>query len=176
MRNKKATDKDKPVTDRSQQQQIPMPSPTSFFGPNTITLSTDMSVIFLIDNGRAMPFSLDTIGGVLVGEIKGQITVVSALEPFPNKDQEVQSFSKERVVGIPIVKSAKIPTNRGNWNFLYLRDRHQVCIIGATDIDSSLQESNNLQAQAYLFDLREGFINIQKAGNTLVLEMIAVNG
>ena len=176
MRNKKATDKDKPITDRSQQQQIPMPSPASFFGPNTITLSTDMSVIFLIDNGRAMPFSLDTIGGVLVGEIKGQITVVSALEQFPDKDQEVQSFSKERAVGIPIVKSAKVPTNRGNWNFLYLRDRHQVCIIGATDIDSSLQESNNLQAQAYLFDLREGFINIQKAGNTLVLEMITVNG
>lgn len=175
MAHKKATDKDKPVTDRSQQQPIPIPSPSPFFGPNTITLSSDMSVIYLIDNGRAMPFSLDTIGGVLIGEMKGQITVVSALEPFPDTGKEVQSFSKDRAVGIPVVKSAKIPTNRGNWNFLYLRDRHQICIIGAVDIDINIKPGGTLEAQAYLFDLREGFVNIQKAGNSLVLESIGIS-
>lgn len=174
MARKKATDK--PVTQRTQSQTVPIPSSAPFFGANTITLSTDMSVIYLIDNGRAIPFSLDTIGGVLIGEVGGQITIVSSMEPFPGGGKDVQTFALEaRAVGIPVVKSAKIPTNRGTWNFLYLRERKQVCIIGAVDIDVSIQEAQSLEAQAFLFDLREGFVNIQKIGNTIVLESISVS-
>lgn len=173
MAKKKATEQ--PTSQRTPNQAIPIPTPSPFFGVNTITFSTDMSVIYLIDSGRAIPFSLDTIGGVLIGEVRGQITVVSAMDPYPGGGKDVQSFSKERAVGIPVVKSAKIPTNKGNWNFLYLRERKQVCIIGAVDIESDLQKSNELQAAAYIFDLREGFINIQKVGNTIVLETISVS-
>lgn len=173
MARKKTTDK--PATQRTQSQTVPIPAPASFFGPNTITLSTDMSVLYLIDNGRAIPFSLDTIGGVLIGEVGGQITVVSSMEPFPGGGKDVQTFALEaRAVGIPLVKTAKIPINKGQWNFLYIRDRKQVCIIGAVDIESSLTEGN-LESQAYLFDLREGFINVEKVGNTLVLNSIPVN-
>jgi hypothetical protein len=169
----------KSTTTRTQSQITPVPMPGSFYGPNTITLSADMSTLYLIDGGRAIPYSLDAIGGVLIGEIKGQLTVVSALDPFPMDDKEIQSFSfDQRSVGTPIptVKSAKIPTSRGQWNFLYLRERKQICVIGAVDIDIAIREGQGLEAQGYLFDLRESFINIQKIGNTIVFESLAITG
>jgi hypothetical protein len=178
MAKKKSIGKSTTTAARTQSQITPVPMPGSFYGPNTITLSADMSTLYLIDGGRAIPYSLDAIGGVLIGEIKGQLTVVSALDPFPMDDKEIQSFSfDERSVGTPIptVKSAKIPTSRGQWNFLHLRERKQVCIIGAVDINIEIKEgSSSLELQGYLFDLRESFINIQKFGNTITIDSIPV--
>lgn len=165
-----------PVTQRTQSQTVPVPAPSPFYGPNTITLSTDMSTIYLIDGGRAIPFSLNTIGGVLVGEIKGQLTVVSAFDNIPTEDpsKNLETFSTARAVGIPVVKTATVPTNKGNWNFIHIREQRKLCIIGAVDIDVSIQKGNTLEAQAYLFDLQEGFINIQRVGNSLVFDSIPV--
>lgn len=167
------------VNQRIESQITPIPTPAPVYGgPNMITLSSDMTTIYLIDGGRAIPYSLNAIGGVLVGEVKGQITVVSALEPIPMEDKPTDGKSMEksvaRAAGIPVVKSAKIPTSKGNWNFIHLRERRQLCIIGAVDLEGSLTSSNTLTAEAYIFDLREGFINIQKIGATIVFETVTI--
>ncbi|MFN7117522.1 MAG: hypothetical protein ACK4TA_12040 [Saprospiraceae bacterium] len=179
MGKKKSTAKT--TTERSQSQisQIPMPG-TSVQGPNMIVLSTDMSTIYLIDSGRAISYSLYAIGGVLIGEIRGQLTVVSALDPNPTEknpteDKTLNQSVSQRAAGIPVVKAATIPTNKGTWNFVHLRERRQVCVIGAVDIESSLQERGELTTQAYIFDLREGFINIERVGNTLVFTSVPIN-
>lgn len=181
MAKKKATAKSTSSLSRSDAQQIPMPG-SNLYGPNMIVLSTDLTTIYLIDGGRAIPFSLYAIGGVLVGEIRGQLTVVSAVEPFPQEDTPTsdKTFEKsasERAAGtpIPVVKSAKIPTNKGSWNFVHIRERRQLCVIGVVDIEVALREDQQLETQGYLFDLREGFINIQRVGNTLVFETVPLN-
>jgi len=45
---------------------------------NTITFSPDMSLLYFIDNGRVIPFDLNTPNGVLVTILRGQLAVVSA--------------------------------------------------------------------------------------------------
>lgn len=155
--------------------QIPSPGPSPSNTMNTITFSTDMDTLYLIDSGRAIPYSLNTIGGVLVGAIKGQLVVVSALEPFPDKtdNNEVLAFQSRAAGPIPNVKSAKLSTNRGQWTLTYIRKSQKVCIMGAVDIESGLRESDDFEVIAYLFDLREGFINLQKVGSTIVVESVA---
>jgi hypothetical protein len=176
MARKKTTDQ--PKTGKSNGtkvvKQIPSPIPGPSNTMNTITFSTDMDTLYLIDSGRAIPYSLNTIGGILVGVIKGQLVVVSALEPMPDKDDNTEIFAfQERGIPIPNVKAAKIATERGQWTITYIRKSQKICIMGAVDIEVGLQESDNLEVLAYLFDLREGFINIQKIGSTIIVETIA---
>lgn len=155
---------------------IPSPIPTPTNNMNTITFSTDLDTLYLIDSGRAIPYSLNTIGGVLVGVIQGQLVVVSALEPFPGKTDNAEMLAfQERGVPIPNVKTARISTDRGQWTITYIRTKQKICIMGAVDIEVALQESDNLELVGYLFDLREGFVNLQKIGSTVIVESVFPN-
>lgn len=174
MARKKSTD---PITGKStttkELKQIPSPIPGPSNTVNTITFSTDMDTLYLIDSGRAIPYSLNTIGGILVGVIKGQLVVVSAIEPMPDKTEDTQVLSfQERGIPIPNVKSAKIPTNRGQWTITYIRKSQKICIMGAVDIEGTLRESEDSELIGYFFNLREGFINIQKVGSTIIVESV----
>lgn len=178
MSKKKAIDPSSGKTISKQAKHIPTPiqGPSNML--NTITFSTDMDILYLIDNGRAIPYSLNTIGGVLVGVIKGQLVVVSALEQMPDKGEDDTVFSaiRERsAIPIPNVKAAKIPTERGQWTIAYIRKSQKLCIMGAVDIDSGLVAKDELSLEGYLFDLKEGFLNIQKIGSTIVIETVSNN-
>ncbi len=154
----------------------PIPAPMA----NTITLSTDMTTLYLIEgNGRAIPYSLHAIGGVYVGLLGGQLTVVSALEPMPDPGSKpvlaasTRSVTEATATPIQRVKSVRLSTDNAQWSALFIRKNFGFVLIGATDIDSSLTgESDNLNAEGYLFDLREGFINIRKSGDQLIAVLV----
>lgn len=173
--SKKKKTKEEAVTmqDPIRIQPIPM-TPTMV---NTITLSTDMNTLYLIEgNGRVIPYSLHAIGGVYVGLIGGQLTVVSALEPMPDPGSKpvlassaTRSLTEAAATPIQRVKSVKLSTANAQWTAIFERKNQAFVLIGATDIDSSLTGGNdNLSAEGYLFDLREGYVNIRKSGDSLI--------
>ncbi|MBK7869661.1 MAG: hypothetical protein IPJ74_02755 [Saprospiraceae bacterium] len=150
---------------------IPIPSPTLPSMVNTIALSTDMNTIYLIEAGRVIPYSLYSIGGVLIGLIGNQLTVVSAIEPMPDSGTKTESA---RAAVIPVVKSLKVSVDKGQWTILFLPKFNRISIMGATDIDSSIRENTDQQLEGYLFDLREGYVNIRRSGNSLIAVSVSM--
>ena len=155
---------------------IPMPIPGNLPLLNTVTLSSDMTTLFLIEGSRVIPYSLYSIGGVLIGLVGGQITVVSALDPQPDPGNSTSSVAtRSAAVPIPVVKAIKVSTERTQWSLLFVPRRGRISIIGATDIDASLRENDDLGFEGYAFDLREGYLNIRRSGNTLIAVLVPMS-
>ncbi|MCB0630352.1 MAG: hypothetical protein R2824_29820 [Saprospiraceae bacterium] len=115
---------------------------------NSITLSPDLTTLFLIDNGRAIPFNLKNKNGILIGMLDGQLSVASAppvvvLPPDePGDDQDPDNPGP--VEDDPIKRLAeqtstlKLPAKKAHWNFVFVEKRGVLSIIGALDIDISI--------------------------------------
>ncbi len=137
---------------------------------NTVAFSTDMRTFFLIDEGRAFSFPLDSDTGVYIGVLKGQITAVSTIES--------DSSSTEKRG-----KVLKLTTAGAQWTVFYNRRSQSLAIIGATDIDSSLIGATDIDSsmaqgpedgyveleklKAYLFTLKDKVVNIRRIGNSI---------
>lgn len=171
MSKKKSTSRNKELpkteeTAKTPPMQIPTPMPSSMV--NTITLSADMNTIYLIESGRVIPYSLYSIGGVLIGLVGGQLTVVSALDPQPDPGKAPIEVTS-RSASIPVVKSLKVSVDRSQWTILFLPKVSRISIIGATDIDASFTgEAAGPNLEGYLFDLREGYVNLRRSGDSLI--------
>lgn len=137
---------------------------------NTVSLSSDMQSLFLIDEGRAFAFPLDAVKGVYVGTLKGQISAATALDPATDESNEAKKG-----------KTLKLTTTKSQWTLAYYRKSEVLGIIGATDIDSSLIGATDIDSslrpggdtyvdapsKAYLFDLKLYIVNIKRVGNAL---------
>ncbi|NUQ25431.1 MAG: hypothetical protein HUU34_15905 [Saprospiraceae bacterium] len=137
---------------------------------NTVAFSTDMRTLFLIDEGRAFSFPLDSEKGVYIGVLKGQITAVSTI------DTDSSSSEKRG-------KVLKLTTTGAQWTAFYNRRSLSLAIIGATDIDSSLIGATDIDSsmaqgpedgyveleklKAYLFSLKNHVVNIRRIGNSI---------
>ncbi len=137
---------------------------------NTLTLSTEMDTLYLIDNGRAIAFPLEG-NGVLIGTLKGQITVATAIDrPAEEKPAEDTSGLVSRGTG---GKSVKLPVSESvQWTFVFSKRFEKLFAIGATDIDISLRASGSASANCELteFDLASYVIYLRKVKNALVIE------
>lgn len=158
---------------------IPIPIPVTPTMTNTITLASDMSTLYLIEgNGRVIPYSLHAIGGVYVGLIGGQLTVVSALEPMPDPGNSpiLTTSTRSATARTPIqrVKSLKVSTRSGQWTAFFIPKSQSFVIMGATDIDVSLKEDDELGVEGYLFDLREGYVNLRRSGDSIIAVSVAM--
>ena len=127
---------------------------------NTVSLSSDMQSLFLIDEGRAFAFPLDAVKGVYVGTLKGQISAATALDPATDESNEAKKG-----------KTLKLTTTKSQWTLAYYRKSEVLGIIGATDIDSSLRPGGDTYvdapSKAYLFDLKLYIVNIKRVGNAM---------
>lgn len=158
---------------------IPIPVSSIPTMTNTITLASDMSTLFLIEgSGRVIPYSLHAIGGVYVGLIGGQLTVVSALEPMPDPGDTpiLTTSTRSATAKTPIqrVKSLKVSTRSGQWTAFFIQKNQSFVIMGATDIDVSLKEDDELGVEGYLFDLREGYVNLRRSGDSIIAVSVAM--
>ncbi len=88
---------------------------------NTITLSTDLSTLYLIDGDRMQSFSLETENGVLIGSLGGQIVATSAMD---------NSADRSLGTGISI--------QQGSGNFLYNPETQRLTLVGTDDIEGAL--------------------------------------
>lgn len=134
---------------------------------NSLTLSSDMKTLYLIDNGRCIDFPLDNKKGIVIGTLLGQVTVVSAIEPIA--DNATKSASLTR-----------LPVDGNVWTLAYLPKQQASAVIGATEIDFSLRSGSggnsggSPKPQVQLFDLSEGkVLRLRRVGDFLELELIA---
>lgn len=141
---------------------------------NTITLSSDMQTLYIIDDGRAFEFPINTAKGIYVGTLKGQITAATALEPATEEGTEVKRG-----------KTLKLTTTKSQWNLAFAKKLEALSVIGATDIDSSIIGATDIDSslksvgdysevpgKAYLFDLKRFILNVRRVGNSIEITTI----
>ncbi len=126
--------------------------------PNTITLSTDMNTLYLIDDERAIPFDLTNGKGALIGTLAGQVTVITANSG--GKMPESIKMTEER---------KSIPIKGNQWTITYNGDAELMHVVGVVDIDGWRQEGKEPACKTVLFDLRDKILSIRKVGNSLDL-------
>lgn len=121
---------------------------------NSITVSSDMSTLFLIDNGRSIDFPFNNPRGVLIGSLKGQLSVATAIEP---------PTSEEMASG----KTLKLPTEKAQWTMFYHIDTGVLGIIGASDLDGAISEPGSPQCNQNFFDLLSNVVRVRRIGNAI---------
>lgn len=133
---------------------------------NTLTLSSDMETLYLIDNGRAIAFPLNIKDGVLIGTLKGQITVATGFKmPDENGSSGMATDStgagqRKKVVKLPVKPNSQ-------WTGAYNQANGVLAFIGATEIDFGIAESDKVKPQAFLYDLKSKVVNVRRNGNAL---------
>lgn len=121
---------------------------------NSITISSDMSTLYLIDNGRSIDFPFNNPRGVLIGSLKGQLSVATAIEP-PTPEETSSG------------KTLKVPTENAQWTMFYHIDNGVLGLIGATDIDIAITEPGNPVCNQNFFDLTTTVVRIRRIGNAI---------
>lgn len=121
---------------------------------NSITVSSDMSTLYLIDNGRSIDFPFNNPRGILIGSLKGQLSVATAIEP-PTSEE------------IAAAKTIKLPTEKAQWTMFYNFDNSILGLIGATDIDVAISEPGTPGCNQNFFDLAEIVVRIRRIGNAI---------
>ena len=121
---------------------------------NSITVSSDMSTLYLIDNGRSIDFPFNNPRGVLIGSLKGQLSVATAIEP-PTSEE------------LAAAKTIKLPTENAQWTMFYHFDDEVLAVIGATDIDFAKPEPTPPVCNQNFFELQSNIVRIRKIGNAI---------
>ncbi len=121
---------------------------------NSITVSSDMSTLYLIDNGRSIDFPFNNPRGVLIGSLKGQLSVATAIEP-PSAEENTAA------------KTIKLPTENAQWTMFYHIDDSTLAIVGATDIDFAKPEPTPPVCNQNFFDLESNVVRIRRIGNAI---------
>jgi hypothetical protein len=130
---------------------------------NTITFSTDMKKMYLIDNGRSIEFSLEN-RGVLVGALRGQISVATAFE-FPKPENENDAGNTEGRTGTEIPMSTPLNTKKTVWSGVFHQQRRILCLIGATEIEIRKPGDTltfDYQPSLHFFNIEDNTLHIRR--------------
>lgn len=133
-----------------------LPEETTPVMLNTLALSSDQETLYLIDNGRAIDFPLNSRNGVVVGTLKGQISVATAKES-PDTGDDTDGDLPRKI---------RVTTENSQWSGFYNEENEVFGLIGVSDIDISIAEP---KTQIHFVDLKENVINIRRKGVLLEL-------
>jgi len=123
---------------------------------NTITLSTDMNTLYLIDDERAIPFDL-TGKGAVIGTLGGQVSVVSA-----------SSGKKSFLAGKGQETRKEFPIKSNQWTVNYNEDNVALHVVGAIDLDSfSPNPSKEPSCAKSGYDLSKELVTMRRVGGIL---------
>ena len=147
---------------------------------NSITLSTDMNTLYLIDDGRAIPFKLQKEKMILIGVMKGQITVATSLDPTEMVDDPelgpippgdpTSGILKRGSGGGKGGEQVKVPvTPDSQWTVFFNRKHQVLGLIGAVEINPGLttDDPEPTDPNVFIFNLTEVVVGITRMGNTL---------
>lgn len=147
---------------------------------NTITLSSDMETLYLIDDGRAIEFKITEAKGILVGTLNGQVTVVTSLHP-PKEEVEAPigtdtgdaalptSLAKP---GMPQEKKVSVSTKGDQWTIFFNRGNEVMALIGIGEIDTSIENPEKLEAEFYTFPLKTNVVQIRKKDGKIEFQLV----
>jgi hypothetical protein len=139
---------------------------------NTITFSTDMNKLYLVDAGRAIEFDLTKENGVLVGTLRGQITVATAFEFSKTEDGPSAGEATEGAVTMSAQRhlSTKLTTDMTVWSGAYHVKRRIICFIGATEIEvrkPNGDEEYDYKSEIHFFDIENNTLHIRRKKNNV---------
>jgi len=142
---------------------------------NSISLSSDMKTLYLVDNGRAIPFDLTVPEGVIVGLLGGQLVVATAAAPFDPLPTTPGAAETPVLGDRNLVGSAEKFTFKAGENSQYTVSYNEknkaLGVIGVDDLIFQLQNQGNSGCREQFFPLeRNKFVRIVK--KTDVLEII----
>lgn len=148
--------------------QTPSPEATKSFKivttmVNSVTLSSDMTKLYVIDNGRAIVFDLEAKNGVILGTLDGQITAATAL---PVIAETGEGGANTPAAAAPrAVKSFKVDTSKGQWTMFFIKDKTTLGVIGAVDIDFGVTGGTAAtECKFELFNVGVNTLNIKRTG------------
>ena len=138
---------------------------------NSISLSSDMKTLYLIDNGRAIPFDLTVPQGVLVGLLGDQLVVATAVnrpqsgelpvEPDPTAGEEV-NVSGGRGPEPVLAKHTFKAGENSQYTVSYNSKNRALGIIGVDDIVIHLEAPEDVNCTDKVFSLEnEQILNIR---------------
>lgn len=144
---------------------------------NSISLSSDMKTLYLIDGGRAIAFDLTKPEGVIVGVLGGQLVVASGLGT--PEDQQTPDLEGELTAGLRAMpddgKTTYKLEPKSQYTVTYNEDTEVMAVIGVTDITVLLEDDHqtptNLDEVA--FDLKAlQFVKLQYSDQVLQVEQV----
>lgn len=150
------------VNNPKEEEPKPTQEETSQSMVNSITLSTDQDILYLVDDGRCIEFPLKSKNGILVGTIRGQITVATA-KATPTTEEGSDAPRKIRVA----------TGENMHWTTFYNEDNEVFGLIGLAEIDISIADP---KTQVYLVDLRENVITLGRKGVLIELTIYPKEG
>lgn len=123
---------------------------------NTITLSTDMNTLYLIDDERAIPFDL-TGKGAVIGTLGGQVSVISA-----------SSGKQTLLTGKGTTTRKEFPIKDNQWTVNYNEDNVAMHVVGVVDIELFSANPNKESTCAKGgYDLSRELVTIRRVGGIL---------
>lgn len=125
---------------------------------NSICLSSDMNTLFLIDNGRAIAFDLNSPQGILVGVVKGQLVAVTAIRPLDEQ------------LGADKVSALSFPIKDSQYTMTYNADNNIAFFIGATELESSITAGQNPNVKIESLNLGQQAIHIRRKGTDIIIQ------
>ena len=152
---------------------------------NNICLSTDMKILYLIDDGRAIAFPLDERKGILIGTLKGQLSVATAFElpTAPHESADLEELTSSRSGATNLVMSAssdkrqvKLSTAKTAWSAVFHPTRLTLSLVGATEVEIRSREDERpteYKAEAVSFDLRDNVMNIRRIGDVILIRTLS---
>lgn len=147
---------------------------------NSISLSSDMNTLYLIDNGRAIPFDLTVPQGVLVGLLGEQLVVATAIA-LPTPDDTPDPTVVEGVAADepgterrPTEKQTFKVTESSQYSLSYNPKKKALGVIGTGDIVLNLDapETGGCVSEFTSLD-HKGIIRIQRIEDELVVEKMS---
>lgn len=126
---------------------------------NSISLSSDMKTLYLIDNGRAIPFDLTVPEGVLVGLLGDQLVVATGSTlpvpqevPLPTVEGAIEEAEVARTRPVGKTYTFKAGQN-SQFTVSYNGKNKALGIIGVDDVVIHLEAPDQGTCAEQMFDL-----------------------
>ncbi|MEN0004676.1 MAG: hypothetical protein AAF798_11045 [Bacteroidota bacterium] len=152
---------------------------------NTITLSSDMEKLFLIDDGRVIEFKISEDKGILVGTLNGQITVATALRPPQEVDMPLETGEDDtpqpvapgaegaRVKpGMPVGEKVEVSTKNSQYTVFFNRGNTVMGLIGIGEIDTSIISPERINPEVFFFSLTNNVVDIRRKDGKITFQLI----
>ncbi len=138
---------------------------------NSITLSSDMKTLYLIDNGRAISYSLESGNGILIGALKDQLVVASALAPIEeNPTPDGGGALAGRAANTRLTLNT---TGKNQWTLSYNQTNRTLSVVGVGDIDIGLRSpDNSKECDSYALNLGKTIVHMIRKND--VIEVTAI--
>jgi hypothetical protein len=95
---------------------------------NTITFSSDLQKILLVDDANVFEYDLNNPKGVIIGTLGGQLAATAGVNSLVDRSVESKTFS--------------LPAVAGQWTLLYEAKENRLSVIGADSVNALLGIGN----------------------------------